>query len=99
MRQLAKNIARESRDAVKREQQAPVAETQEPVAETQEPVVEEQAPVVEEQAPVVEGDVDLRSMKRSALNEYAVKLGVDSPQNLPNKDAVVSAIEEILNKN
>ena len=40
-----------------------------------------------------EDATDLARMTRADLNEYAAHRGVDSPESMPNKDAVIAAIE------
>ncbi len=39
---------------------------------------------------------DLEEMSRAQLNAYAAELGIEAPDKLPNKAAVVAAIEETL---
>jgi hypothetical protein len=43
--------------------------------------------------PVAEGP-DLAGMKRDELNEYAASVGVEDAASLPNKQAVIDAINE-----
>ena len=44
-------------------------------------------------ATVEKAEVNLKKLNRGALNAHASTLGVDSPEDLENKNAVIAAIE------
>ena len=59
-----------------------------------------EAPPVEYEAPVTGPNYDDgfpdADWHRGALNEYAAKLGIENPTKLPNKAAVLKAINDVL---
>lgn len=61
---------------------------EEPASE--EPTTEETPAEVDE----LEG-VDLKKLSRDDLDGHAIRLGVDNPQALPNKDVVISVINAV----
>jgi hypothetical protein len=46
-----------------------------------------------DEASDVGAEVDLASLKRDELNAHAAELGIEDPEKLPSKNAVVEAIE------
>lgn len=44
---------------------------------------------------LADGDVDLRSMRRDVLNEYAGLVGISNPQDFKNKTELIAAIEAL----
>lgn len=47
---------------------------------------------------VVAETVDLSALTRAELDARAAELGIESPETLPNKAAVIAAIEEVLTR-
>ena len=67
----------------------------EPVAEPEPEAVAEAEPEAADPEPEAAGDPEINmDMKRSELNAIAESLGVESPEKLSNKKAVIDAIHE-----